>query len=165
MRVSRPAVLRLLITSLFVAWATSSIAEPPPYPRFKVTNRTNQTVTGSFSLSYLADDTPTINGTRTSTTARLDNLNLAPGQSAERSLPNRVEHQAVSNEPYWDGAGPVDCTFMLGSERVRFTNVPTCHHINQGTYISGNRYVYLTIDKGSTSLTARDYYDVYIDIK
>jgi hypothetical protein len=131
-------------------------------PRFKITNRTGRTVSGTFYVSYFRDDAKYVNGAMSGSTFQMDNVSIAPNASVERSFPSKVKHEPGIGDAMISGAGPLNCEFMLGSEKVKFTNVPTCANINQGTYLADHKYVYFVTTKGSSSLTAQDFIDVSI---
>jgi hypothetical protein len=167
MRASRAVVLRVFVTLLLIVSGTAALAEPVAMPRFRITNRTTLEVAGSFYVMYLAADTPTVNGTRTSTTLRLDNIRLAPGASTERNFPTRIDHPAgVSTRPSISGAGPVDCKFMLGGQQVNWPN-SMCHtlglHMYPANRPNGNTFLWFDVAIGSTSSTSQDYCDVTIE--
>jgi hypothetical protein len=162
--VPRTAVLRFLIASVLVACASAAVADPPPMPRFKITNRTGRTVTGTFYVMYFRDDAKFVNGAMSASTFQMDNVSIAPNASVERSFPTKIKHD-TGGDAQINGAGPLNCEFMLGNEGVKFTNVPTCHNINQGTYLADHKYVYFNLTKGTPSLTAQDFCDVSIEWK
>jgi hypothetical protein len=146
-----------ITVAILLAGAVSAIADPPPYPRFKVVNRTPYPLVGTFQLTYQ------INDLAHSTVVTPMDVSLAPGASAERQLPNRIGH-SIDSMPMIDGATPQFCTFKLNGETITFPPGGTCRTTGTQNYsVYNGKTVRFTLDKGSWNVSAQDYADIYID--
>ena len=153
----RTRAVSCIVMLMFIAVANSAFADPPPHPRFKVTNHTTYPLAGTFLVSYQIND---LNRTTMQTEIV---VNVGPGGSAERQLPNRISHN-IDSAPSIDGVSPKFCTFTLNGAAITWGQGYTCQTKGTQNFSAYNgKAVRLTVTTGSWDVAKQDYIDVYID--
>jgi hypothetical protein len=159
---------RVFMLLTIVGAATAALADPPPHPRYKWTNKTPWTISGTFTAWYcpmgkiMADTPIELNGT------------MAPNQSLERQFPDRIPHLS-GNVSYPSAFANLRLTHMV-------INGTAVNHVsgNSGAcgYTSGDRAVSpgetasfanyasscvkVSCSGGSSDVNAQDYLDCEI---
>lgn len=149
--------IRSIAVAILLAVAVSASADPPPYPRFRVVNRTPYQLVGTFQVSY------NINDLNRSIVLTPLEVNLAPGAAAERLLPYRISHN-IDSSPSIQGVTPQFCTFKLNGADITWNQGYTCSTTGtQNFSVYNGKTVRLSLSKGSWNVAEQDYADIYID--